>query len=175
MTVRVNTNFSTPDQYGVDFGDLFISTDGWNVAGTAANHYLSDDASTGDWEYVFDTSAGMLYGGSFTVLTSDDIFGSFGTYRNGQEVQRGSGGTAYEGSNVDMSNVGYGGSITYSILLSSLGLSGDLALGLKWGMSCANDTIEGEVRYTSVPEPSTLLLLGASLLGFGFTAKRKSV
>ena len=183
MNVTVNTNFrntiSDPDPNHVNYGDLFISTNGWNPYGSESNGYKYDNAINGEkWEFVFDTSAGKLYGENFTIRTSDYFFGSSGaTYRNGQEVQRGSGGTSYLGSSVDMSKVGYGGSITYNILLSSLGLSGDVELGLKWGMTCANDTIEGAVKYTSVsvPEPSTLLLLGASLLGFGFTARKKSV
>ena len=44
MNVRVNTNFSTPDRYGVDFGDLFISTDGWSPNSTTS-HYRSDNIS----------------------------------------------------------------------------------------------------------------------------------
>lgn len=179
MNVTVNTNFRNTttdrDPNGVNYGDLFISTNGWNPYGVESNGYKYDRASNGEkWEFVFDTSAKMLYGGEFSIRTSDSFFSS-GTFRNGQEVQRGNAGTSFAGSSVDMSKVGYGGSITYSILLSSLGLSSDVELGLKWGMTCANDTIEGKVHYTSVPEPSTLLLLGASLLGFGFTARRKSV
>lgn len=172
MTVRVNTGFSEADDlYGVRFGDLFISTNGWHPYGSAP--YYQDNASNGEgWEYVFDTSANTLYGGSFSILTSDYFFGSSGyVYRNGQEVQRGTGGTAANGGSVDLSHAGIGGYIEYNILLSDLGISGDTQIGLKWGMTCANDTIEG---VASVPEPGALMLLGLALLGLSLTARLRA-
>ncbi|MCG6886459.1 MAG: PEP-CTERM sorting domain-containing protein [Proteobacteria bacterium] len=169
MNVRVNTNFNASgDPYGIDFGDLFISTNGWNPNGTAP--YLNDNASNGEsWEFVFDTSENMLYGDGFTLSLSDDILGSGLTYRNGQEVQRNDSGTALAGSNVNLADAGTGGYVEYNILLSSLGLvTGDI--GLKWSMTCANDSIEGAV---DVPEPSALLLFSVGLLGLGAVARKK--
>lgn len=172
LNVRVNTNFNADgDPYGVDFGDLFISSDGWNPHGSAP--YQDDDASNGeDWEFVFDTSENRLYGGNFDIALSDDRMDSSRyIFRNGQEVQRAGGGTALEGGSVDLSQAGEGGYIEYSVLTSSLGLNGD-SIGFKWGMTCANDTIEGSV---SVPEPHGLLLLGAGLLGLGIARRKKRV
>lgn len=176
LNVRVNTNFSeagNPYEF-IEFGDLFISTDGWRPYGSAP--YASDDASNGeDWEFVFDTSVESLFGGTFGIASSDELMPGFGyIFRNGQEVQRDSGGDALGGSSVDLNNVGTGGYLDYNILLSSLELSGSGDLGLKWGMTCANDTIEGAVRY-NVPEPDSIALLGMGLLGlFGVTARRKN-
>lgn len=174
MTVKVNTNFNAAtDPYGVAFGDLFISTNGWHPYGTEP--YYQDNASNGeDWEYVFDTSANTLYGGSFSIRTSDYFFGSSGyIYRNGQEVQRGTGGTSYLGSSVTLSHAGMGGYVEYNILLSSLGVSDPADIGLKWGMTCANDTIEGATGVP-VPEPATMLLLGTGIAGFaGVRLRRK--
>lgn len=177
MNVRVNTGFSeSQDRYGVKFGDLFISTNGWHPYGSAANGYLGDNASNGEhWEYVFDTSANMLYGGAFSIYNSEHFFDtSRYIIRDGQEVQRAGGGTAYSGSSEDLSHAGLFngqyGYVDYKIQLSSLGLTGPANIGLKWGMTCANDSIEGAA---SVPEPGALMLLGAGLLGLGLTARRR--
>lgn len=175
MNVRINTNFNAAtDPYGIDFGDLFISTDGWNPYGSAPYKY--DNYLNGEgWEFVFDTSAGMLYGGDFSINLSDNLMdASRYIFRNGQEVQRRDGGTAYAGSSADLSNAGNGGYLEYNILLSSLGITDGTNLGLKWGMTCANDTIEGMVT-ASVPEPSSLLLFGIGLLGLGAVTRRKRV
>jgi hypothetical protein len=173
MNVRVNTNFTGPDHYGVDFGDLFISSNGWNPD-TNLSYYRNDNMDTGeDWEYVFDTSKGALFGGAFDIATSDDFFAGQGYYyRRNQEVQRvDDTGTELIGSLVDISNAnGNGGYLEYNILLSSLDLTaGDI--GLRWAMTCANDAIEGAVHY-SVPEPATILMFGLGILGLGVTARK---
>ena len=182
MNVKVNTNFvnsaATPNPHGVDYGDLFISINGWNPTGSATDHYRTDNANNGEkWEYVFDTSEGALYGGGFTILNSNDFFDPADNiyFRNGpQEVQRGTGGDQKNGSSVNLASAGAnnGGFIEYNILLSGLGglTTGDI--GLRWAMTCANDTIEGAVRY-SVPEPATILMFGLGLLGLGITARRQ--
>ncbi|MCP4408748.1 MAG: PEP-CTERM sorting domain-containing protein, partial [Gammaproteobacteria bacterium] len=43
-------------------------------------------------------------------------------------------------------------------------------VAIHWGMTCANDVIEGEV---SVPEPTTLALLGIGLLAIPFARPRR--
>jgi hypothetical protein len=74
LKVKVYTKFkeSTTAWYKkIKYGDLFISNNGWNPDGTAANHYISDTYGNGEqWEYVFDTDVNKLYGGNFTIKTS---------------------------------------------------------------------------------------------------------
>lgn len=181
MHVRVYTNFNqATDAHGTQFGDLFVSTDGWHPYGAAP--YAGDNASNGeDWEFVFDTSLNTLYGGNFTIVLSDnappEVYNPSGyVVRNGQEVLRGSGGTALPSqlSWVDLTHAGNGGYIDYHIELAALNLSDIAQLGLKWSMTCANDSIEGGSVYRKVPEPGSLALLGLGLAGLGLSRRRKA-
>jgi hypothetical protein len=191
MDVKVYTGFheGTSGGYGTLYGDLFISTNGWTPAGTTADFYLSDNAGNGEeWEFVFDTSEKKLFGGDFSIILSQNAPpGNVGyTIRDGQEVYRGDGGVAFEGdgSNVDLTNVAtalFDNShipdpfpyLAYQISLESLGLFGGETIGLKWGMSCANDTIEGAVTVPT-PEPGTVILLGLGLTGLLARARRRA-
>jgi hypothetical protein len=165
MTVDIKTPFdpANPGALGTDYGDLFISVDGYTP-------------ETEDWEYVFDVSSGNLYdirAAQDQILLSDDFIGPGYIYRNGQEVQIDPTGltalsTADEDGNSAIRNPEY---YSLSFDISGMGLTSGMELGFHWAMTCGNDTIEG--AYTPVPEPTTLLLLGVGLVGVFTVAKKR--
>ncbi len=60
MTVTINTNFVEYNtKNGLYFGDLFMSTTGWNPTGDASDGYQDDNAyTTGTkWNYVYDLNS----------------------------------------------------------------------------------------------------------------------
>lgn len=162
MTVDIKTPFDpdNPGALGTDYGDLFISVDGYTP-------------ETEDWEYVFDVSSGDLYDirsaqAQDQILLSEDFIGPGYIYRNGQEVQIDPTGlTALTTGGSAIRNPEY---YSLSFDISGLDLMPDSVIGFHWAMTCGNDTIEG--AYTPVPEPTTLLLLGVGLVSV-FTAARK--
>lgn len=178
-SVTVYTGFKEgdPRALGTRYGDLFISSTGWDpYVGTDPLHYRQDRyGNTGTrWNYAIDTSeGGALYGGNFSVYLSDNLMGS-GTYRNGQLVQRKSGGSLLDREAVLFGTELYNGkaynTLVYRFDWSLLGVKPGDELAFKWGMTCANDTIEGAAQV--VPTPATLPLLAAGV-GAGWLARRR--
>lgn len=180
LNVKVFTYFNQArDPYGTTFGDLFLSVDGWRPFG-AAPHALDHHSNGESWEFVFDTSEDRLYGGDFQILRAEHVAPATtipgAIVRDGQEVLRGSGGVAAGAGNwVSLAQAspaaGVLGYLEYDIALRDLGLAGPFELGLKWGMSCANDTIEGLV--VGVSEPPMWSVMIAALAVWPTVARRR--
>ena len=185
VSVIINTDFieTHADNYGGFLpGDLFISTDGWSPFG--ASPYDYDDASNGeDWEYVYDTSEGVvvsLLADSSAVI--DIIDDDPDCCRHGQERlvewadQDDVTGAAVSYSGPLLATSGIGGVYDYSYIFdySLLGVEAGDTLGFHWVMTCGNDVIEGAalVPGVSVPEPGTMILLAMGVVALGVSRRR---
>lgn len=195
LSVSIDTTFggkgdnglfsSITDGKGIGYGDLFLSS-AWTPFGTDTGIYANDDNSNGTtWTYGFSldnrwavedtTHAGTLYqlnsgNNNADALLSDDFLNTSDyNFRNGQEIAVDvvSGNvTAVSGGTWEST----AGKVNFEIDLTGTALAGSSNVALHWGMTCGNDTIEGQ--YT-VPEPAILGLLALGLIGIG-ASKRKN-
>ena len=191
LSVSINTNFAgrgddklfssltnndLSNSNGIGYGDLFLASS-WNPYGDAP--YIGDNYTNGtQWDLAFslddrwtDGGTGSLYSldGSANELLLSENFLSGGTFRNGQEMAVNTAGKTALGSGISWDITT--GSINFLIDLTGTALEGSDTIALRWGMTCGNDTIEGQ--YT-VPEPAMLGLLALGLIGIGFSQRRKN-
>lgn len=177
VTVEIQTGY-TDGRRGTNYGDLFVSTDGWNPYGDAGAGYPDDRFGFGEtWEYALDTSSSNIYSVNpdHIQLANDVMTTPAYHYRNNQEVLYNP--DVNEGSQGSFAFSHAGSLISYSFNLSSFGLSweDELDLGFHWAMTCGNDVIQGGIHKAAVPEPGTMLLLGLGIAGLGAAGRKRVI
>lgn len=197
----VNTKFAgnagifqnyTEGNTGIGYGDLFLAN-AWSPAGSAP--YLDDNAHAPDatdwtWGLILNdrfnndggtVSLARLPGSNLdTALLSDDLMTGNAEWRYGQEVIVDTSNTAIDSDSVELVTSSGG---SWSLGAEQLQINFDLGqtdllngntLAFHWGMTCANDVIEGEVDLAKkVPEPGTIGLVALALVAI-FLLRRPS-
>lgn len=176
-TIDVYTNYIhyvTADDH-IEYGDLFISNDGWTPHSPTSSDYYGNGEH---WEFalVLDDHDGSATSGDANLFAIGSISqyilaentGST-VYRSGQEVQFNTTGQIIKSTGTWSI---FADGIHFSIDTTSLNLSAE-DLGLRWSMTCANDIIEGSVP-SPVPEPATMILFGAGLAGLAAYRNRRA-
>lgn len=180
LRVTIGTNYAgapgTAGALGTGYGALFITpgANAWSPVGTGP--YSTDVYQSGDWAYAFTvpfnpgaatSGAGGLYSTADGTIVMSNVGGNPITYPN-----PGNGGSYFRqdqavqftpGANA-LSLAGGSWSVQSGKLVFDIDdnqLLGN-SMAFSWGMTCANDVIQGQVA--GIPEPSAWALL---ILGFG--------
>ena len=127
---------------GTPPGDLYISSKGWKVNGTAP--YKDDvfEASEG-WDYVVSLKDQAVYRLSFSDVEMTYLRPSVSKYRAGH-AWRGGYGEFVDKANVVLTDSG----LTFTFNISKMDLGPDI--GVHWTMKCGNDIIDGKVPVVKV-------------------------
>lgn len=175
--------FDNVGRNGIELGDLFISTDGWNPFGAAP--FVDDTVNNGEgWELaaVLDDHGEGLAGPTdytgqsgnlnvYTVIPANIELSALpgSNHRANQEVQYNPGAQqALAAGTWEINEAGVYDELVMTIPVGIFPTS----LGFHWTMTCANDVIEGEAQ---IPEPTSMALLGGALIGGLLCRKRKRV
>ncbi len=151
-------------EYGIDFGLITRGFSGVDFSSTDSNTTGFVDMGSG---------TGQDAAGLYQVDAADwsnDVIGA----HHASDPFAMQGGTLV--GNLSRNDAGLVGDSYYRIVsfsLTDLGLTGELGIDAHWTMSCGNDFIDGGFTAT-VPEPTTLPLLGLGLLGL-IAGRRKLV
>jgi hypothetical protein len=174
LTLTIFSNyFNKKGALGTTVGSLFL-----NTAAPGTTHVAGSDGAS--WNYgVKANNVANVNAGSSSIysLTSRDslllsdqfVLRDWTEWRKGQEVDVNSSFANLAGnSSWEILGAGTPGvSLSFYIPVSLIGgtsiLNNDISFS--WAMTCANDVVRGSGNFQAVPEPTTMLLLGAGALG----------
>jgi hypothetical protein len=116
-------------------GDLYISSKGWKVSGTAP--YTKDifEASEG-WDYVVSFENKKVYKLNFSDIRMTSALPYVGKYR-AHQAWRGGYGESIDDADVILTDSG----LTFTFSVRNMKLESEI--GVHWTMKCGNDIIEG--------------------------------
>jgi len=169
-------------------GDLYISSNGWEAR---SPHEETDtfDSSEG-WDYIIPigengTALGVTYSSSIyalnyagiTMTNVNSLTGNY-VYRSNQAWDGGETGNSFGLASYTFLSGPKISDYALKIAFDATKLDiGSGTVGFHWTMQCGNDVVRGLVPAAdtpSVPEPSTLLLLGLGLTGVAVYKKFRS-
>jgi hypothetical protein len=151
-------------EYGVDFGLLTKNYDQDHGSGSTYNPtYVDTGSDTG--------IAGIDTAGVYDSVTWDNGVYQGHTISNPFALDEGTLLSAGFSQSAGSEATSYYLIVTFD--LASLGLSGPLQLDAHWTMSCGNDYINGSTSLNSVPEPTSLGLIGRGLMGRRAVRRRR--
>jgi len=185
LTVDIFTNFA--GEAGNGYSSITqTEASGWGNGIGYGDLFLSSSNSNGEWEYGFSLddrwsetggSAALYLLNGANFLNSEDFI-STGGYRVGHEVAVDTNAAGVEQVGDGSWSVNEGeGIVSFAVELEGIGLPYGDSITLGWGMTCANDVIQGAVELenvTDVPEPGALGLVGLGLLGTLVGRRRKA-
>ena len=123
-------------------GDLYISSKGWKVSGTAPYNKDIFEASEG-WDYVVSFENKKVYKLKFSDIVMTSALPYVSKYR-AQQAWRGGYGEAIDDAEVILTDQGL--SFTFSVRNMTLRSE----IGVHWTMKCGNDIIEGSALIPPV-------------------------
>lgn len=185
LTIDIHSNFAGKAEYGYSTYQTQTAASGFGNGIGYGDLFISSGTNTSPWEYGLSIDdrwsatggAANLFALSGTgadYLLSDDFI-STGDYRHGEAV-------AVDTSSASVTNIGYGNwtideanqIISFSVDIANTNLDPANGISLGWGMTCANDLIQGSVEATDIPEPGALGLVGLGLLGTIIGRRRRN-